>query len=91
MPRKKTQTATPAVEKPKTFTLTKEQFQVIIDAAIDLMDVRRTLDDLEGQEDISTVMFNVGKAAYIVNKVEDQLDELRDTFEEDCIDCEEDY
>ena len=80
-----------AVAKPQTFTLTKEQFQVIRDAATDLMDIRRKLDDLSGVEDLSTIMFSVGQAAYIANKVEDQLDELRDTFEEDCDECDDNF
>jgi hypothetical protein len=76
--RKKTET----VVKPQTFTLTKEQFRVVKDAAIDVMEIRRKLDDLSGNDDISTIMFEVGQAAYIADKLEGQLDELRDSFED---------
>ena len=91
MPRKKAETPAPPVVLPKTYTLTEEQFNVIKDGAIDLMDIRRTLANLEGNESISEIMFSVGRCYYLADRLETQLDELRDSFEDDCEDCDDNF
>jgi hypothetical protein len=74
-----------------TFTLSKEQFQVIKNVSIDLSEIRRQLDDLKGENDISTIMFEVGQAAFIANKAEDQLDDIVNSFDEyECEECGDD-
>jgi hypothetical protein len=77
--------------KPKTYTLTEVQFQQLRDTATDLMDIRRTLDDLEGEENISIIMFKVGKAFNIADVAETELDSFLDQFSEECDECEDDY
>ena len=56
-----------------------------------MMDIRRKLDELKGENDLSITMFEVGQAAYVVNKLEDQLDELVNSFEDDCDECGDDF
>jgi len=74
-----------------TFTLTKEQFQVIKNVSRELMDIRETLGDLRGENDLSTIMFEIGKSFHIVNEAEDQLDDVVNSFdEEECEECEDD-
>ena len=75
---------------PKTYTLTEAQFQTLKDIATDLMNIRRTLEDLEGVEDISTIMFKVGKAFNVADEAETSIDSWIDQFSEECSDCDED-
>jgi hypothetical protein len=89
MARKKEETKVSV--KPKTFTFTEEQFKIIKDVSVDLMDIRRKLEDIEGEDNVSTIMFQVGQSFLIANRSEDALDELLDSFENDCEDCDEDY
>ena len=70
--------------------LTDEQLQIIRGIAIDLMDIRRTLGDLEGEDNISKIMFQVGSMYNVANKAETVIDELVDSYEEDCDDCGDD-
>ena len=72
MARKKT-TTTPAVKKEQTFTLTKEQFQVVKDVATNLMDIRRKLEDLRDESNLSVIMFEVGQAFHLASKSEDYV------------------
>lgn len=73
----------------KTYTLTQEQFQQLRDFSTDFMNIRRTLDDLEGEENISTIMFKVGKAFNIADVAETGFDSFLDQFEEKCDECDE--
>jgi prefoldin subunit 5 len=61
---------------PKTYALTVEQLQTLRDLANDLMTIRRTLEDLEGEDDPSKIMFNVGAMYNVSNKAETVIDEL---------------
>ena len=88
MARAKKTTSSPAVK--TTYALTEEQFQVIKNVSRDLLNIRSTLEDLEGNEDLSTIMFRVGQSAYMANKAEDQLDEAFDLYSDDCEDCDGD-
>ena len=77
---------------PKAHILTKEQLEILKDVSRDLLNIRSTLEDLEGNEDLSTIMFRVGQSAYMANKAEDQLDEIINSYnEEDCEDCDDDF
>lgn len=73
---------------PKTYTLSEEQIKILKDISTDLMDIRRTLNDLEGEENISTVMFKVGMAYISADRAETAIDSLLDEqFGEDCDEC----
>ena len=77
---------------PKARTLTDEQLQTIKDLATDIMNIRRTLEDLEGAEDLSTIMFKVGAMYNVAETAETVIDELVDSFnEEECDECGDDY
>ena len=81
-----------AVAKPQTFTLTKEQFQTLREIARDLMNIREELSDLEGNNDLSTIMFKVGSTYNVANKAETSIDELIDQLDgEDCDECDDDF
>ena len=74
---------------PKTYTLTQEQIQTLKDFATDFTNIRRTLDDLEGEENISTVMFKVGAMYNVADEAETAFDSFLEQFEEECSDCDE--
>jgi prefoldin subunit 5 len=76
---------------PRLNTLTEEQVQTLKDISSDLADVRRTLDGLKGEENISDVMFEVGRSYHITYECENKLDTLLESFENDCYDCDENY
>lgn len=76
--------------KPKLYTLSEKQLKTLKDVAIDLMNIRRTLEDLEGQEDISTVMFKIGTIYNVTQQAETAMDELVDSYDGECDDCDED-
>jgi prefoldin subunit 5 len=76
---------------PRLNTLTNEQVQTLKDISSDLADIRRTLDSLKGEENISDIMFEVGKSYYITYECENKLDTLLESFENDCYDCDENY
>lgn len=79
--------------KPKTYTLTEAQFKSLQNVSEKLSDVRRALSNMEGEESISTVMFQVGSAHTLVDWCEDGLDEVINSFEsdEDYDDEDDDY
>jgi len=89
----RTKTTKTEVKKEQTFTLTKAQFQVVKDVATNLMDIRRKLEDLRDESNLSVIMFEVGQAFHLASKSEDQLDELVYEFndEDDCDDCGNDF
>jgi len=75
----------------KTYTLTQEQLQQLRDLAVDMMDLRRTLEDLEGADDLSTIMFKIGSMYHVAETAESSFDELIDEIDGDCDECGEDY
>lgn len=79
--------------KPKTYTLTEAQFKSLQNVSEKLSDVRRALDGMEGEDNISTVMFKVGSSYTIIDWCEDGLDEVINSFEsdEDYDDEDEDF
>jgi len=78
MATKKTTEATP-----KTYVLTIEQLQTLKDLATDLMTIRRTLEDLEGEDDSSKIMFNIGSMYNVANKAETVIDTLVMQYDDD--------
>jgi hypothetical protein len=76
---------------PKANILTNEQLQTLRETSNSLGNIRRTLEDLEGQDDISTIMFKLGILYNVANTTEDTLDELLNSYNEDyCEDCNDD-
>ena len=65
-----------------TYTPTKEQVKQLTDLSSTLYDVKEALANLEGEDNISTIMFNIGSAYAAVREVEDQLDKLADLLHE---------
>ena len=86
MATKKTTESTPKVR-----ILTDEQLQTLKDLSTDLMNIRRTLENLEGEDNPSTIMFKVGAMYNVADKAETMIDELVDQFEEECDECGDDY
>ena len=76
---------------PKANILTEEQLKTLRDLATDVMNIRRTLEELEGVEDLSTIMFKVGAMYNVADRAETIIDELVDSYEEDCGDCDNDF
>ena len=87
MARTKTKTETETT----THTLTKEQIQQLRDFAVDMMNIRRTLEELEGEDDISTIMFNIGAIYNVAGVAETAIDEFLEQFEEECDECGDDF
>jgi len=48
------------------------------------MDIRRTLGELEGEENISKIMFHVGAMYNVADKAETAFDSFLEQFEEEC-------
>jgi hypothetical protein len=77
---------------PKVYTLTEEQLQTLKDLAHDLMNIRSNLEDLEGEDNLSKVMFHVGAMYNVAEKAETVIDRLVDQFnEDDCEECGDDF
>jgi len=76
---------------PKSKILTEDQFKKLEEIYDTLSDIRRDLGELEGEENISTVMFKIGSAYNSVDKCEDELRDFIDSYEEDCDECGDNY
>jgi len=88
MARAKKTTTEPTV---KTYTLTFEQFKTLEKIYEKLSDVRRNLGGLEGEENVSTIMFKVGSVFNNADWCEDEIRDIINSFDEDnCDDCEDD-
>jgi len=72
---------------PKANILTNEQLQTLKNISSDLADIRRTLDGLKGEENISDIMFEVGRSYHLTYECENELDSLLEQFEEECDEC----
>jgi hypothetical protein len=76
---------------PKAKTLTETQFKTLEQISEKLSNVRRNLHDLEGEENISTIMFKVGSAHNNADWCEDEIRDIINSFDDDsCEDCDED-
>jgi hypothetical protein len=72
-----------------TYTLTKDQVKQLSELSSELYSIKGKLGDLEGEDSISTIMFNIGSAYEAIGKVETQLDEIADLLQEQREDDEE--
>lgn len=75
----------------KVYTLNEDQLKTLRDLATDIMNIRRTLEDLEGEDNVSKIMFNIGSIYNVANTAETVIDELVDSYEEECDECGDDF
>ena len=75
---KKEVAAAPA---PVTYTLTKEQFELLKSASALISDARRELHNFE-PENLAAAGFIAGQAFAAINKAEDTVDDIVNFFEE---------
>jgi hypothetical protein len=76
---------------PKAKVLTEAQFKTLEKIYEELSDVRRNLGDLEGEENISKIMFQVGSAYNSIDKCEDVVRDIINSYDDDsCEECEDD-
>lgn len=66
------------IKLPKTYSLTGEQVEQLSKLSFELYSIKDKLGDLEGKDNISTIMFNIGSAYTSISKVKAQLDKLAD-------------
>ena len=71
--------------------ITKEQLETLRDISTDLMNIRRTLEDLVGEDNLSVIMFKVGAMYNVADRAETIIDELVDSYEEDCDECDDNF
>ena len=77
---------------PKLKNFTDEQFKKLKEIYDKLRDARRNLGDLEGEENASKIMFQVGATFTNIDKCEDELRDIINSFdEEDCEECDNDF
>jgi len=77
---------------PKLKHFTDEQFKKLEEIYDKLRETRINLGDLEGEENASKIMFQVGSAYITMDKCEDDLRDIIDSFEEeDCDECGNDF
>ena len=76
---------------PKTYTLTEDQFKKLEEIYDKLIDVRRDLGELEGEDNISKIMFQVGSAYNSIDKCEDAVRDIINSYEEDCDECGDNF
>jgi DNA repair ATPase RecN len=75
---------------PKAKTLTEDQFKKLEEIYSKLTEARQNLGDLEGEDNISKVMFQVGLTYNNIDKCEDELRDIINSYEEDCDECDDD-
>jgi hypothetical protein len=76
---------------PKAKTLTEAQFKTLEEIYEKLSDVRRNLGDLEGEDNISKIMFQVGSSHNSIDKCEDAVRDIINSFDDnECEDCDDD-
>jgi hypothetical protein len=77
---------------PKLKHFTDEQFKKLEEIYDKLREVRINLGDLEGEENVSKIMFQVGSTFTNIDKCEDELRDIINSFdEEDCDECGNDF
>jgi hypothetical protein len=65
------------IKLPKTY---EEQVEQLSKLSFELYSIKDKLGDLEGKDNISTIMFNIGSAYTSISKVKAQLDKLADSL-----------
>jgi hypothetical protein len=74
---------------PKANILTNEQLQILVEVYDKLTDIRRGLGQLEGEENVSTIMFKIGSVHNNADWCEDAVRDIVNSFDEDYNDCDE--
>jgi len=74
---------------PKARILTDEQLQTLVEIYDKLTDIRRGLGQLEGEENVSTIMFKIGSVHNNADWCEDAVRDIVNSFDEDYNDCDE--
>jgi len=87
MAAKKKTTTEPTV---KTYTLTEAQFKTLEEISEKLSAIRRDLGELEGEDNISTIMFKVGSVFNNADWCEDEIRDIINSYEEDCDEYDDD-
>ena len=87
MAAKKKTTTEPTV---KTYTLTEAQFKTLEEISEKLSAIRRDLGELEGEDNISTIMFKVGSIFNNAVWCEDEIRDIINSYEEDCDEYDDD-
>jgi septation ring formation regulator EzrA len=72
-----------AAAKPKTYTLTEEQFQQLQEVATEITSIRHGLSNLDDEDVLPKIMFNIGKLFVEVNNCEYKLDNILGEFDDD--------
>jgi DNA repair ATPase RecN len=75
---------------PKLKHFTDEQFKKLEEIYDKLRDARSNLGDLEGEENVSKIMFQVGSAYITMDKCEDELRDIIDSFD-NCDECDNNF
>jgi len=75
---------------PKAHMLTEANLELLREISESIADVRHTLSSLQGEDNISNIMFEIGSSFRLINDSEDKLDTLLNSFD-DCDDCDENY
>jgi hypothetical protein len=89
MARAKKTTTEPTV---KTYTLTESQFKTLKEISEKLETLRRGLGELEGEENVSTIMFKVGSVYNNADWCEDAVNDIITSFDDnDCEDCDDNF
>jgi DNA-binding PadR family transcriptional regulator len=91
MPRGRKKAVPAAEQEPevKTYTLTETQFNSLKEVSEMLGDARRELDTVEYCETFQAASYRAGKAYMSVDRVEDAIDAIINSFDED-LDWEDD-
>ena len=76
---------------PKAKILTEDQFKKLEEIYDELTEIRRNLGELEGEENVSKIMFQVGSAYNSVDWCEDEIRDIINSYEEDCDECDDNY
>jgi hypothetical protein len=76
---------------PKAKILTEDQFKKLEEIYDELAEIRRNLGELEGEENVSKIMFQVGSAYNSVDWCEDEIRDIINSYEEDCDECDDNY
>jgi len=77
---------------PKANILTDEQLQTLVEIYDKLTDIRRGLGQLEGEENISTIMFKIGSVHNNADWCEDAIRDIVNSFDDDsCDECDDNF
>ena len=75
---------------PKANIISNSDLEILSEIESGLINIRNDLRDLQGNDNISEIMFVIGSAYQIVDKCEDKLTAILDQFR-GCDECGDDY